>query len=729
MTICSTSCHTSQNNTGKVLKFLLTVFACLHFNIAILAQTKSESSPEPIDRFALVNRHNIKLLHADTMGALSVGNGEFAFTVDASGLQTFPEDYEKGIPLGTMTQWGWHSMPESKHYSLDDVNENFSSCDNSVAPYPVQHKAGPALEATNVLRANPHRLHLGLVGLKLLKTDGKRVALSDLKNIKQELNLWTGTIQSFYEIDGMPVKVELLAHQTIDQISVRITSPLIKSKRLGIEIRFPYGETCHVCPGYDFNSDNRHTSMVKSTGKQKVLITRSADSTRYYAAMNWTNGTFQKKGDHYFELQPSEEVVAFSIAFSRQPKAETATFSETVVKNTEHWKNFWTRGGAVDFSQCTDERANELERRIVLSQYLTKIQCAGSLPPQETGLTLNSWYGKFHMEMYWWHGAHFPVWGRSELLENSMGWYETVLHKAKATARLQGYQGARWQKMTDPYGNESPSSVGAFIIWQQPHPIYLAYLLYRSDPTISTLEKYREVIFSTADFMTSFLKKQNGSYHLCHPLIPAQEIFKATATDDPTFELQYWHFALSIAQELRVKLGMEKHPDWQHAIDNLAPLPVKDGLYLPNGTTPDAYTDNQWREDHPAVLGSLGFLPQNERMDTVVMKRTFENIMNNWNWSSTWGWDYPLVAMTATRLHQPERAIDALMMATQKNTYLVNGHNYQDNRLRLYLPGNGGLLAAIALMTAGWDGNTEKNPGFPKNGKWKIRWEGMQLMP
>src|SRR5690606_25984882 len=129
----------------------------------------------------------------------------------------------------------------------------------------------------------------------------------------------------------------------------------------------------------------------------------------------------------------------------------------------EHWKNFWTRGGAVDFSQCTDERANELERRIVLSQYLTKIQCAGSLPPQETGLTLNSWYGKFHMEMYWWHGAHFPVWGRSELLENSMGWYETVLHKAKATARLQGYQGARWQKMTDPYGNESPSSVGAFI--------------------------------------------------------------------------------------------------------------------------------------------------------------------------------------------------------------------------------------------------------------------------
>jgi protein-glucosylgalactosylhydroxylysine glucosidase len=68
-------------------------------------------------------------------------------------------------------------------------------------------------------------------------------------------------------------------------------------------------------------------------------------------------------------------------------------------------------------------------------------------------------------------------------------------------------------------------------------------------------------------------------------------------------------------------------------------------------------------------------------------------------------------------------------MPAQKNTYLVNGHNYQDKRLRLYLPGNGGLLAAVALMAAGWDNNSRSNPGFPKNGKWNVRWEGLQRMP
>ena len=46
---------------------------------------------------------------------------------------------------------------------------------------------------------------------------------------------------------------------------------------------------------------------------------------------------------------------------------------------TEHyWKKFWTNGAAVDFSGSKDPRANELERRVVLSQYLTAIQCSGS---------------------------------------------------------------------------------------------------------------------------------------------------------------------------------------------------------------------------------------------------------------------------------------------------------------------------------------------------------------
>ena len=58
----------------------------------------------------------------------------------------------------------------------------------------------------------------------------------------------------------------------------------------------------------------------------------------------------------------------------------------------------------------------------------------GSLPPQETGLTCNSWYGKFHLEMHWWHAVHFALWDRLPLLERSLGYYDDILPQ-RATRR------------------------------------------------------------------------------------------------------------------------------------------------------------------------------------------------------------------------------------------------------------------------------------------------------
>lgn len=88
-----------------------------------------------------------------------------------------------------------------------------------------------------------------------------------------------------------------------------------------------------------------------------------------------------------------------------------------------------------------------------------------------------------------------------------------------------------------------------------------------------------------------------------------------------------------------------------------------------------------------------------------------------------------MMAMCAARMGEPQNAVGALLMKQQKNTYLVSGHNYQDARLRLYLPGNGGLLMAVGMMCAGWDGSTHPNPGFPQDGNWNVRWEGLKPLP
>ena len=137
------------------------------------------------------------------------------------------------------------------------------------------------------------------------------------------------------------------------------------------------------------------------------------------------------------------------------------------------------------------------------------------------------------------------------------------------------------------------------------------------------------------------------------------------------------------------------------------------------------------RNDHPAVLGPFGLLPSGSVCcDAIATNKTLNWVMDNWNWQTTWGWDYGMTAMAAARLGQPETALQALLIDTQKNAYLKNGHNFQTaDRLRIYLPGNGALLTAIAMMCAGWDGcKNPHNPGFPQDGTWNVRWEGLQRM-
>ncbi|GCB52840.1 hypothetical protein [Streptomyces sp. NL15-2K] len=92
-------------------------------------------------------------------------------------------------------------------------------------------------------------------------------------------------------------------------------------------------------------------------------------------------------------------------------------FEAVAERAARSWESFWMSGAAIDLSETTDPRAGELERRVVLSQYLTRVHSCGAMPPAETGLVTNSWQGKSHLEMHFWHAAHFAAWGRPELLE------------------------------------------------------------------------------------------------------------------------------------------------------------------------------------------------------------------------------------------------------------------------------------------------------------------------
>lgn len=726
-------------------------------------------SPEPshgeIDRYALVSRHNPVMRKLDPISPLSVGNGEFAFTCDITGLQSFPEEYANGMPLCTMSQWGWHTKPMPEHLKLQRLKLTEYETYGRKVGY-MTTKTGQE-ELFDYLRENPHRLHLGQIGIQLLKSDGMPAKISDITNIEQRLDLWTGIIHSRFSFDGKEVKVMTAAHPKQDGIGVRIDSDLISSQQLNVRLAFPYGS--QTMQAVDWHAANRHSSIMKHEGKNSAVIRRKLDDDEYGVRVRWGNiAFFNENAPHSFLLSANVNAIRFAVSFAKDIPKDMPLNSFDV---ENHWKNFWMTGAVVDLSGSKDPRAKELERRVVLSQYVTAIQCSGSRPPQETGLTTNSWYGKFHLEMHWWHAAQFALWNRFPLLDRSLDWYNDVLPSAKARAKEQGYIGARWAKMTDTTGRDSPSPVGTLLIWQQPHPIFYAELAYLTKPTKATLERFKNIVEETATWMADYAHydKEKDRYVLGPPAIPAQENHPARETWNPTFELEYWHFGLTTAQKWRERLGLSRNLTWDRIISKLSKLPVggpgptppkvratptpaanvdpimlaqqqndaakaamtktvaepydpATSVYWAHENAPQSFSVRN--HDHPSMLAALGVL-SGEKVDRETMRRTLKKVFEVWDWPSTWGWDYPMIAMTAARLGETKLAIDALMVDTPKNVYSANGHNYQRPNLPLYLPGNGGLLYAIALMAAGWKGAPKKHaPGFPDDGSWTVRAEG-----
>ncbi|RKD90884.1 hypothetical protein BC643_1229 [Mangrovibacterium diazotrophicum] len=684
-------------------------------------QCNADKPARLIDRHALVTRHNIEWNDLD--GQIPLGNGEFCFNVDGTGLQTFGGN--------TMAHWAWHSFPLPEGVTKDQIP--------STGTFQNGRNTGPDIfpEGTSAIRQymfdNPHSFNLGRI--RLVKSDGQSVATEQIQNLSRTMDLWTGIQTSSFSVEGKPVQVETCVDPSADMVSIRIESPLFENGELGIAIDFPYPAIQRNKPwvgNFKRTEGNSTIRMNDQRSDKRADFRREIDDVVYYTTLNWSDGGILKapveSEPNTWRLEAnSVSSMQFTCAFSSNPlKKSLPGVQETEQANKEHWPAFWEKGGVIDLSESKDERWEELERRIVLSQYLTAVQSAGSYPPAEVGLMgIDSWRGQFHMEMIWWHLAHYALWDRWEMADSALTIYERFIPTARELAQQLGYKGFQWQKSASPGGRTAPWEGNQVLIWKQPHPIFFAELDYRLHPTNETLEKWAEIIEGTAEYMADYpvRDQQTGIFHL-DPVMPPSE---QGVTKDDIFDLAYWKWGLQQAQLWRERMGAERNSHWDEVIQNLAELPVKDGLYLHSPEWEDTYTERNW--EHPNTVGVLGMLPPQKDMDFDTAHRSLLKVWETWQWKRCWGWDFPWTAMAAARLGEPKMAVDALLLdAGTKNHYDERG--VCTGGPCPYLPGNGGLLYAVAMMAAGWDGAPDRNaPGFPDDGSWVVKWEGLKPAP
>ncbi|MDD3587759.1 MAG: hypothetical protein PHQ75_11320 [Thermoguttaceae bacterium] len=692
-------------------------FLLVCFNATILP-----AGEKPLDRHAIVSRHDIKTESPELQ--LPLGNGEFCLTIDGTGLQTFGGS--------SLSHWGWHTAPLPDGFRAADVPPTGTwQTGRNTGPDDALPKGFDPVR--NWMRGNAHMANLGRI--RLVRGNGKEIKPGDIVQLRRHLELWTGIHTSRYTLDGRQVETSTVV-ACDDRYVVKIVSPLLVKDAIRIELDFPYpdGEAKDWCG--NFTVPGKHTTtMVKKS--RSLCLSRHADTFDYGVVVRTQNAsllrfnseshtlTFASDGSDTIEIE-----VVFNKNISEKPQMnDVCSFAKTANQTCKAWQHFWTTGGAIDLSGSTDPRWKELERRIVLSQYLMRCNSVGSWPSSESGLlTADPWHGRFHMEMVWWHLAHYFLWGRQECADDALTCYERFKPMATQLARQLNYAGYKWGKSMEPGGRTSPWRGNQVLLWKQPHPIFFADLEYRIRPTQATLDKWSDIIEGTAEHMADYVTRdKNGVYHL-DPVMPPSEI---GVTSDTVFDLAYWRYGLNQANRWRQLRGLARNPKWDEIAKNLAPLPVVndpvDGkvfIHAPAWT--DSYTKRNW--EHPDLIGVFGMLPPVDGVDRQTAKRTVAKVARQWNWNRCWGWDFPWIAMAAARTGQSKIAVDMLLCDSSRNVYDVRGVN--TGGPCPYLPGNGGLLYAVAMMAAGWDGAPDTPcPGFPQDGTWNVRFEGLHKAP
>lgn len=748
-----------------------------------------------IDRRALVTRHDINWPSLD--GQIPLGNGNFAFNADGTGLET--------VGGNTMSQWCWHNFPLPPGVTQNDIRPWATPDHGRLRGLTTT----PPEAIFNWERDNPQPLNLGRIGF--ISQEGERLTGADVHVDARHLELWTGLLTSHFTYLGQPVVVQTCVDPKSDTVAVHVESPLLRDGRLQVMLDFPAPVQNVGAWVGDFSRAAGHqTTLVRQTDA-RLELHRTIDDARYKVVLNgrgfaanrpvaiqpeiesarygadgggWTNVTAQVAGslhDHgavtannalcgdpalgfpkhleiKYRLNGKERIKSLSEndtwnigtsphQFILTPDTGTNSIdltchfgthaADAVVTDFENiktacassWPAFWKSGGAIDLSRSSDPRWMELERRIVLSQYELAAQSAGDNPPAECGLTgTDPWHAKWHFEMIWWHLAHDALWNRWSMAEKALTIYQRISPVARAIAKNFHYRGLMWPKSTGPNGYNDGWPPEMALLWKEPHPIFFAELDYRLHPTEATLDKWKDVVFGTADFMADYptWDEVTGHYDL-YPVWPAYEGDNRTLRRNTIFELGYWRVALEWAQQWRLRLGLEREPHWDDVVSRLAPLPAKDGLYVYSDDRPDTYTARN--TDHLDIIGIAGMLPPFKGLDPAMARRTVEEVGRKWNWDATWGWDFPWMAMAAARLGDPELAIEALLNPSVKNHYDERG--ICTGGPGPYLPGNGGLLYTVAMMAAGWDGAPagKHAPGFPDDGSWVVKWEGLNKAP
>lgn len=582
-------------------------------------------------------KYNLKFNHIDSKNPVTIGNGDFAITLDQTGTQSLYEIY-KDIPLSTMSNKNW-----------------FYKDKKDIKPSYVDGKAYMLFNLDNdpnyqINRQYPFKYSFMQI---LLYDNDKLIDINNIKDVKQELDLYKGIVTSSFNYKEKINKTISFIYQDHDEFNFKL-----QSDNLNLVLKFNY-------PSYTKNG-------YRLDILPNVLVKEDRMTLLY-----------DDKNSLSFKLKSSSkyQIVENTLIFDDNNVSFSLALDE--IKEGKLLDEFWKCDNGIIIDN------EELVKKMVLSKYLLHVNSTGIYPPQESGLTYNCWNSKFHLEMHLIHSLWNIYNNHVGDLVKSFDYYLSIMPSSLKRASLNGYKGLRFPKMTGPDGEDSPSNIGPLLIWQAPHILFMLQEIYYLYNKENIIKKYEPLISGTIDFMISFLTLKDSKYQMLDPLLEACESIPLDRCQNPSFELEYWRYTLERQPKIDTVLYGHQRYDYLDITSKIITPKEDDGIYLKTYGVIDKY---DLYKDHPTEGFLMSFF-KSKIVDKEKMVKTIDYILKNMDLSSYWGWDFPFLGLSLLNCGEIEKSIEVTQLNTINNQYLYNGYNTSPrDDLKAYLPGNGAFL-------------------------------------
>lgn len=582
-------------------------------------------------------KYNLKFNHIDSKNPVTIGNGDFAITLDQTGTQSLYEIY-KDIPLSTMSNKNW-----------------FYKDKKDIKPSYVDGKAYMLFNLDNdpnyqINRQYPFKYSFMQI---LLYDNDKLIDINNIKDVKQELDLYKGIVTSSFNYKEKINKTTSFIYQDHDEFNFKL-----QSDNLNLALKFNY-------PSYTKNG-------YRLDILPNVLVKEDRITLLY-----------DDKNSLSFKLKSSSnyQIVENTLIFDDNNVSFSLALDE--IKEGKLLDEFWKCDNGIIIDN------EELVKKMVLSKYLLHVNSTGIYPPQESGLTYNCWNSKFHLEMHLIHSLWNIYNNHVGDLVKSFDYYLSIMPSSLKRASLNGYKGLRFPKMTGPDGEDSPSNIGPLLIWQAPHILFMLQEIYYLYNKENIIKKYEPLISGTIDFMISFLTLKDSKYQMLDPLLEACESIPLDRCQNPSFELEYWRYTLERQPKIDTVLYGRQRYDYLDITSKIITPKEDDGIYLKTYGVIDKY---DLYKDHPTEGFLMSFF-KSKIVDKEKMVKTIDYILKNMDLSSYWGWDFPFLGLSLLNCGEIEKSIEVTQLNTINNQYLYNGYNTSPrDDLKAYLPGNGAFL-------------------------------------